>query len=81
MFVDVFPVRLYLPAIKITLSVKVKAIPYAKLRIPRILLVEPGQGRFYANEFRDRLAGHAIIHSSFVHSKIQRWKCPASPHM
>ena len=68
MFVDVFPVRLYAPAIKIPLSVKVKAIPY----VPRILLVEPGQGRSYANEFRDRLTGHAIIHSSFVHSKIQR---------
>ena len=72
MFVDVFPVRLYVVAIKIPLSVKVKAIPYANLRIPRILLVEPGQGRSYANEFRDRLTGHAIIHSSFVHSKIQR---------
>ena len=53
MFVDVLPVRLYVPAIKIPLSVKVKAIPYANLRIPRILLVEPGQGRSYANEFRD----------------------------
>ena len=32
MFVDVFPVRLYVAAIKIPLSVKVKAIPYANLR-------------------------------------------------
>ena len=72
MFVDVFPVRLYVAAINIPLSVKVKDIPYANLRIPRILLVEPGQGRSYANEFRDRLTGHAIIHSSFVHSKSQR---------
>ena len=51
MFVDVFPVRLYVPAIKIPLSVKVKAIPYANLYVPRILLVEPGQGRSYVNEF------------------------------
>ena len=51
MFVDVFPIRLYVPAIKIPLSVKVKAIPYANLYVPRILLVEPGQGRSYANEF------------------------------
>ena len=54
------PVRLYVPVIKIPLSVKVKAIPYANLRIPRILLVEPGQGRSYANEFRD--------HSFFIRS-------------
>ena len=33
MFVDVFPIRLYVPAIKLPLSVKVKAIPYANLRI------------------------------------------------
>ena len=72
-----YPRPFVCPAIKIPLSVKVKAIPYANLRIPRILLVEPGQGHSYANEFRDRLTGHAIIHSSFVHSKIQRWKCPA----
>ena len=37
MFVDVFPVRLYVPAIKIPLSVKVKAIPYANLRTSHLI--------------------------------------------
>ena len=38
MFVDVFPVRLYVPAIKIPLSVKVKAIPYANLHTSHRLI-------------------------------------------
>ena len=37
MFVDVFPVLLYVPTIKIPLSVKVKAIPYANLRTSHLI--------------------------------------------